>query len=390
MMVDPKIYLLQDTCFAIKRWVEPETWGPVVRQIGFDAVEESFDNEMDFFYTPKAYRDEWFKRLEKVETEQNIKVRSFFTGYQTYRTTGLTHPNIKMAQYLMDGWVKPAIEELGAHGLHIGFALNGFPEKTLQNPSLYAKGMQQLIGFMSEIGMLAKQNGGIYACTEAMHAPQMPPWTIDGTIKFLQDVYAKNNAPVYITIDVGHMIGQKRFLKPSTEAIINSIITKKEPWLGADKAYALWEKAVDNQDTSDATLQTIVNAMDDHSYLFSNSPKDGDPYAWIKKLGCYSPIMHMQQTDGIKSSHAAFTPKNNEKGIIEPAKVLKAIAESYEHTIPGMPPKAKEINLAFEIFGSNTEHPREIISKLQDTAKVWKQVIPRDGMRLSEILKNID
>lgn len=32
----PKIYLVLDNCFAIKRWVEPETWGPLIKQLGFE------------------------------------------------------------------------------------------------------------------------------------------------------------------------------------------------------------------------------------------------------------------------------------------------------------------------------------------------------------------
>lgn len=91
----PKIYLVLDNCFAIKRWVEPETWGPLIKQLGFDYVEASFDNEADFFYSPDWYLDAWFDRVKAVEAAQDIHVANFFTGYQTYRTAGLAHPNEK-------------------------------------------------------------------------------------------------------------------------------------------------------------------------------------------------------------------------------------------------------------------------------------------------------
>ena len=31
----PKIYLALDNCFALKRWVEPETWLPLIKDLGY-------------------------------------------------------------------------------------------------------------------------------------------------------------------------------------------------------------------------------------------------------------------------------------------------------------------------------------------------------------------
>lgn len=396
-MIDPKIYLLQDTCFAIKRWVEPETWGPVIKNIGFDSVEASFDNEMDLFYTPKWYRDDWFDRVKKIEKKEGIKVRSFFTGYQTYRTTGLSHPNPRIADYLFDGWLKPAVQELGERGLDLGFALNSFPDNVLQTPEAYQKAKDTVIRYMAKIGRLgADTNSDMLICTEAMYTPSTIPWTIEDSEEILKKIYQTGGDPVYITIDLGHMIGQRRFFKPTedeiSEKLAQAISGEKiaEPWLGADHTYQIWDKAIANKDTSDAVVLKILNDMDHYQYLFSKTKNDINPYAWLKKLGCYSPIMHMQQTNGKASSHAAFTEESNKDGIIKGKAFFEAIAEAYRQPdAEGMPPKTDRINLAFEIFASNLEHPREIIEKLKETSAYWKQFVPEDGMRLSEILKRI-
>jgi hypothetical protein len=395
-MIDPRIYLLQDNCFAIKRWVEPKTWGPLIRDIGFTNIEASFDNEMDFFYTPKAYRDAWFKQLDAVEQKEKIKVRTFYTGYQTYRTVGLLHPDPEMRQYLIDGWIRPAVETLGARGLDMGFALHAYPEKVLQDPELYDRETRALIDLLAQIAHLAKENGGISVCAEAMYDPHQTPFTIEGTKALLKSVYQKNGDPIYTTIDMGHMAGQRRFLKPQAqviEAALHEAIAgrlEKEPWLGSDRAYAIWDQAIADCHVDDRTILAIAAEMDRCPYLFANSEADSDPYAWLETLGCYSPIMHMQQTDGFSSSHAAFTPETNHKGIIKGKQFLEAIAASYQQEEdPAMPPKATEINLAFEIFASNSEHPREIIAKLKATCRYWRQFVPEDGLPLSQLIARL-
>ena len=126
-----------------------------------------------------------------------------------------------------------------------------------------------------------------------------------------------------------------------------------------------------------------------YPHLFSFDPADSDPYAWLEALACYSPIMHMQQTNGVTSSHAAFTEDNNAAGIIDGARLLAAIAKSYEKEDPAMPPKAEAIYLSFEIFASNAEHPREIKNKLKETCAYWRTFIPKDGMPLNELIERL-
>lgn len=392
----PRVYLTLDNCFAIKRWVTPKEWIPLIQKIGFTSVQASFDNEIDFLYSPDWYLDQWFEELEQQEKYSNLKADTFFTGYQTYRTAGLGHPNDQMADYLKDEWVKKALNRLGKRGSHMGMSFFSIPDNVLQDPDKYNIHRNKIIDRLRDIGRCAEENG-IYFCIEAMYAPHQPPWTIAGAKRLLKDCAGEGNGPVYITIDVGHMIGQKKFQMPVVEELAESIKNdspdqkEQKLWLGAVHTLELWNQAIKSKDYSENTLQSILDDMKRYPYLFSDEKADWDPYGWLEELGCYSPIIHLQQTDGVTASHAAFTEKENRKGIIEGEKLLRAIAKSYERDSElGMPEKCSKIYLAFEIFAGNTEYREDIIKKLMETFQYWSRFVPENGTRLDELLERLE
>lgn len=95
-------------------------------------------------------------------------------------------------------------------------------------------------------------------------------------------------------------------------------------------------------------------------------PEQRDPYPWIEKLGAYSPVVHLQQTELNKSNHWPFLPEYNEKGIIKPEKVLSALEKS----------GAKDALMAFEI--SHREHwdtDFRIIDDLKTSVEYWRPYI---------------
>jgi hypothetical protein len=126
--------------------------------------------------------------------------------------------------------------------------------------------------------------------------------------------------------------------------------------------------------------------MDRFPHLFAVQG-DCDLYGWLERLGCYSPILHLQQTSGTSSSHLPFTAKNNEAGIVHPLKVLQAFARSYQKEAPaGMPPRCGSLYLTFEIFPHTTDRPRDFLPGLAESVRYWRQWIPEDGLPLSALL----
>lgn len=57
-------------------------------------------------------------------------------------------------------------------------------------------------------------------------------------------------------------------------------------------------------------------------------PDERDCYPWIKALGKYSPVIHLQQTEINSSNHWAFTSEHNAQGYIKAEKVISCLKES--------------------------------------------------------------
>lgn len=392
----PKIFLVLDNCFAIKRWVKPADWLELTHEIGFAFAQASTDNEIDPLFSTFDYMDDWFSEVKKSEQVTGVKVINFYTGYQTYRTIGLAHHDSRIRRKLVEGWFKPIIQriaELQAAG--IGFSFFAMPDAVLQDPAQYKERTEIIMDLLGELAGYAYLNHEVQVSFEQMYAPQQPPWTIAQSRHYLESCYAIRKKPVYITLDVGHMVGQRKFLKPSMQAIIDSI-QEEHPdgvapsiWLGSDSAYRLWSTAREKcktQSEIELVAAAIISEMETYPYLFAEE-KDGDIFQWVEELACYSPIIHLQQTNGVHSSHAAFTPATNKDGVVTGEKLLQAIALSYQKQAKvGMPDPVENIYLSFEIFASNTETKHEIIWKLKQTLDYWRKFVPKDGLSLDKLL----
>ena len=173
------------------------------------------------------------------------------------------------------------------------------------------------------------------------------PWTIAGAADFIRRTGA------YLTIDTGHASGQRKFQRQKS---------------GTGEA----EKSP-------------VKANSDDGYLFA-SPEDCDIYSWLASLAPYSPVIHLQQTDGGGSPHHPFTESFNRTGIIEPEKILKAVKASYESVNQPLLRPCEEINLTFELFFGLTDTPSEILGALSESVKYWRKSIPKDGLALDELV----
>jgi hypothetical protein len=120
-------------------------------------------------------------------------------------------------------------------------------------------------------------------------------------------------------------------------------------------------------------------------YLFSGE-NNGDCYAWLAALGAYSPIIHLQQTDGSTSDHLPFTAEYNSRGIINGGKVLEALKKAYEAPVEaGMPRRCSKIFLTFEIFTGTAAIVHDAISAIRESVYYWRRWIPRDGLSLAEL-----
>jgi hypothetical protein len=390
----PKVYLAIDNCFAIKRWISPSAWMSAVEEIGGSWVEASTDNECDPLFAPTDYMEDWDDEVLAEGQKRGIRIANFYTGYQTYRTVGLAHKDPRVRQKLLDGWLKPAVRlarKVGAAG--VGFSLFAMSDDVLQSPDAYAKSEEHILRSLAELVAYSQAQKPVAISFEQMYAPHQPPWTIEGTEDMLRKLYARTHSPAFVTIDVGHQVGQRRFLKPTAEKVAEVLKKGRQGeklenvWLGPASAYKLYYDAIQSPASQDAaSVDRILKAMDPCPYLFARE-SDGDTYAWLETVGAYSPVIHMQQNNGVTSHHAPFTAGNNKTGIIEGKKLLAALARSYERpAAPGMPPRTGDIYLSFEIFASNIDYNHDTMARMKESLRYWRQFVPRDGTPLNELV----
>ncbi len=384
----PRIHLAVDNCFASKRWSEPIEWMTIARDAGIYCIEASADNECDPLYNTPDSLQGWLEKVQSASAKIGGKVVNLYSGHGTYATLGLANTDTRIRDHIQHNWLEPMIHTASTLDAGLGFFCHAFPQSVLGDPELYAAAEFDLFTRLSELSGVAASKA-LTLSVEQMYSPHQIPWTISGSQQLLRDVYFRRLTPLYLTLDTGHQIGQRRFLRPEQADIetyveaVNQGKTIPMKWLAS--------LPFDTPETQ--TVDNLMTYIEDHPYLFATQ-EDGDLYHWLRTLGCYSPIIHLQQTDGNVSAHKPFTEANNRIGIVDPPKVLQAIWESYQQptesasTLP-FPPQCDDIYLTLEIFSGTAEYPAQSIANIRESAAYWRQYIPKDGLPLDELIAQL-
>jgi D-erythrulose 1-phosphate 3-epimerase len=254
-----------NTCFAVKRWPQPERWARLVRdELELDLVQHSLDL-VDLDSSPAELTDQ-ATQLQAACTSTGLALHSTFTGLAAYSSNLLLHPD-GSARARAQNWYRRVIGftatvGAGSTGGHIGaFCVEDYHDRVRK---------AQLWGELQE--SLARLAG--YAHDQG-----------------LSSLLAENLAAAR---------------EPSTMAMIASLLAE------GDQAHV-----------------PVLLCLDvGHQCVPGTAGADRDPYAWLERLGARAPVVQLQQTDGKADHHSPFTPETNEAGIIEPGKVLAALDRS--------------------------------------------------------------
>lgn len=381
----PKIYLAIDNCFASKRWTEPADWSRVIADLGVNYVEASADTELDPLYMGMAYLKDWPGAVRQARKQTGVTVANLYSGHGTYSTLGLTHTDSRVRRNMIDHWFKPLIDTAAELEAGLGFYAHCFSQKVLQSPELYHEYEQILLDGLSELNTYAKTVGCKYLALEQMYSPNQIPWTMDGTGEILRRVSRDTGMSFYFTEDLGHH--HQKFLRPTVQSVARDLENRnRTPWLGTEEAYAAYDAALQRQDASGETCRKIAELAGRAEYLFTTED-DCDCYQWLRYMGCYSPIIHLQQTDGLSSGHKPFTAANNQWGKVHGKAVLEALKAAYDREEePEMPRRCQEIYLTLELFSGTAQSQREILLNYQQTVDYWRTFIPKDGLPLDQLI----
>ncbi|MHB8961856.1 MAG: sugar phosphate isomerase/epimerase family protein [Saccharofermentanales bacterium] len=390
-MIEPKIYLSVDNCFASKRWTDPVEWMDIAASLGLNYVEASADTECDPLYHGEEYISRWADTVLKAASRTGIRISSLYSGHGSYTTLGLAHTDESVRRRFLEHWLMPMIRLSARLDAGMGFFCHAFPEKVMNSADAFRLKKDELIASLTELSAYAGACGCRFLTLEQMYTPHQIPWTIGQAAGILADTLKQSGAPLYITVDTGHMYAQKKFSRPTEEKVRNLVAAKMtDP---GNDTY-LWTGNTDMDgfiaehrgSSSPAEIAGMIHScMDSCPYMFADK-RDADTYEWLRELGVYSPVVHLQQTTGTSSSHLAFTSDNNFRGIITPDRVISALQESCRRArTPGMPPICENIYLTFEIFSSTGDYSRDIIKRLEESVAYWREYIPEDGVPLHSL-----
>jgi hypothetical protein len=395
--MDPRIHLAIDTCFAIKRWTTPKELMRVIKDMGLRYVEAVTDVDIEPLLTPPDYRKAWADEVLNESTKTGIKVVLLYSGNSTYDSTGLAHPDKRVRDRIIDVWFNECMKTAVILNCGIGYFIHAFPEYILMDKTAFDAAYVTTTESLVRINRMAAECGVKYIALENMYTPHQSPFKINDTIALMHTVSEKSGYPLHFTEDVAHH--SKLYLPPTAGTIRTAHKTFRnggpiEIWLGNNKAVEIFKNAkIENDEISGGDIDAILKLAAENRYLFAE-PGDPDCYEWLRRIGCYSPVIHLQQTDGNFSSHKPFTDETNKKGIIEPAKILKALKQSYDktdekaaaaETAGHFPKKCEDVYLTFEIYSATMEINYNILYNLQKSVDYWRRFIPKDGMRLSEL-----
>jgi len=369
----PRIHLTIDNCFAIKRWIRPREWARVIKEEigGITCVQSSTDIEIDPQFCPPEYADRWIEEVRQCEGRYGIRLVGFYSGYVTYRSASLLNWDKSYRDRFRDNYIFKTIDLAAEFKATAGGALQAFSEELLQDPAKFAESEALLLDYSVQCAEYAGKKNVQYGF-EQMYTPTQGWWRIKDVQKYMSDIYKTSGMPLYTTIDTAHMAGQSFFYYPTDEQF------ERLAAAHTAKGFRLPDE-MNRMVENGTSLKELKKAAEKYAYWFSEKG-DEDLYKWLEEVSCYSPIMHLQQTDGSYSSHRPFTKKYNGNGIVKPREVLKSIVKCYDRESgPDMPPKVKDIYLAFEIFFGITDSAEDIISAMKETVAFWREVIREDG-----------
>ncbi len=260
----PRMHLGINTCFAVKRWPEPERWVAIVKEeLGLSCCQFSLDlvDPMLDEAATGAYADV----VRRCTAANGVFLHSTFTGLAAYSWSQLLHPNEALRAAAMR-WYERAIEftaRLGALGT--GGHLGALSVQDIANDVRKQALIREMKERLESLSRYAEQRG-------------------------LQFLLFENMA---VTREWGHSIEEAQEL--------SGLVTEGVP---------------------------IILCLDiGHPCALHTGTASDEYLSWLTQPWSHTPVIHLQQTDHTGDHHWPFTAEYNGKGIVQAESVLNAISK---------------------------------------------------------------
>ena len=113
-------------------------------------------------------------------------------------------------------------------------------------------------------------------------------------------------------------------------------------------------------------IPILLNLDLDHGNIASKNKDDFNPYKIIKKLGKFSPAIHIKQKTKDIYSHKPFIKKYNKVGIIKPDKIIKELKKT----------GIDEVTLYFEFsFREREPFDSNSVKDIKESVNYWRKYL---------------
>ncbi len=299
-----RISLGINNCFAVKRWPEPEMlMGIIAQELGVKYVQFSFD--LLDPRTSEPVRSKMCRLYKEAAIKYGLEIQSTFSGICAYSYNLMLHPDPGMRMDAVK-WFEEAITVTSLLGAEAtGGHLGALSMRDWQNNTGSSQLLEEMYLFLQHLSAVARFHNLNYLIWEPMPVAREMPCRIDQAKKFYEEVNAKTALPVYYCLDLGHQC------------------------------------------------------------TYTEAGKDQDPYAWLTEVGSFSPMIHIQQTDGLRDHHWPFTKEYNKLGIIDPERVIAALNES----------GAEEVILYLEAIHGFEENEQKVLDEIKESIDYWRDYL---------------
>jgi D-erythrulose 1-phosphate 3-epimerase len=261
--VAPNLSLGFNTCFAVKRWPEPERWMAVLRerlglrhcQISLDLFEPGLDPSM---VTSAA------RSVARAARRSDVVLHSTFTGLAGYSSNLLLHPDPE-ARRASRRWFERAIDltaEMGVAGT--GGFLGALSASDAATMRMREQRIAELIEAMAGLSEHAARAGLSFLLFENMAAPREFGHSIPESHR-LEELGAGGPVPWILCLDLGHPCA-----------------------------------------------------------LSTGTPSD-EPLNWLDESWQHTPVIQIQQANRGGDFHWPFTPERNAVGSLSPRTVVESL-----------------------------------------------------------------
>ncbi|MBT3274192.1 MAG: hypothetical protein HN368_13625, partial [Spirochaetales bacterium] len=185
----PRIHLAIDNCFASKRWTLPSEWMEVISSLRVKYIEASADTECDPLYMGPDYLRDWVEEVQVQSEKKGLRVVNLYSGHGSYSTLGLSHTDIRVRDRFHHEWLESLILIAERLTAGIGFFCHAFNDSALQNNAAYSEIIADLYNRFSDLAIFAAEHNNVIIGVEQMYTPHQIPWTINGSIAMIKEVY---------------------------------------------------------------------------------------------------------------------------------------------------------------------------------------------------------